>query len=118
MKNKGYSTIDIIILTIFLGISALFIIPNISNAFKDNSEEIYQNQIDLYLNQAKKYGEDNIEKLKENDNSLIVSVEDLIDLKYIGNSIYENKDNPNNIKNLKIQITYNEENNLVKVEYI
>ena len=117
MKKKIIIAVVLIIIVV-LGISALIILPKISLAFNNNSEEIYQDQKELYLNQAKKYGEDNIEKLKENENTLVMSVEELQTAKYIGNSIYENEDNPNNNKNLKIKITYNEEDNKVTVEYV
>ena len=115
-NNKGYTSLDIIIIVVVLGISALILIPRISLAFKDESEEIYQDQINLYLKQAKKYGEDNIDKIKENENSIVKSVEELIDEKYIGSDIYS--DGNNNLKNMKIQITYNEEDGTIKAEYI
>ena len=114
-KSNGYTTLDIIIIVVLLSISALILIPRISLAFNDEREDIYQEQTTLYLKQAKKYGEDNVEKLKENENSIVMSVEELIEAKYIGSDIF---DDGNNVKNLKIQITYNEEDDTIKVEYI
>ena len=50
MKSKGYTIVDILIVVVVLGVAALITLPNMSLAFKDNKEELYQNQIRTHTN--------------------------------------------------------------------
>ena len=122
MKNKGYTIIDIIILVIVLAASAILILPRLSTAFVSNNEELHDSQMNLYLKQAKLYGEKNIDKIKENNNSIIVTIDDLIDAGYIGayvsKELTDDLDESVIINDLKIKITYNEETKEITVQYI
>ena len=121
MKSKGYTIVDILIVVVVLGVAALITLPNMSLAFKDNKEELYQNQIRLYLEQAKKYGEDHKEDF-DDDNQIIVTIDDLIEDGYIGayvsDKIYDVRDDTTELNKVKIRITYDEENETIDAKIV
>lgn len=122
MRSKGYTSLDIIIVIIVLAISAVITIPKISMAMKDNREELYQNQIKLYLNQAILYGENNKDEFDE-DNTIVLTIDDLIDKEYIitsneDNKIYDIRDNVTELNKMKIRIKYNEDEDKVSSELV
>lgn len=122
MKNKGYTITDILIVIVLLGVSALIIIPSVSNAFKTNNNEAHDKQMNMYLEQAKKYGLEHLDKLKEHDNILVLSLDELIDEGYIvalvDKNLYDAKDNTTIINDMKIKITYDSDRDLVFTEYL
>ena len=120
MKSKGYTSLDIIIIIVFLGIAALLTIPRMSLAFKDDRDELYQNQINLYLSQAKRYGQDHVDELEDHDNTITMTIDELIEEGYIGSyvdkKLYDIRDYETIMNNIKIKITYNEDTEEVKTE--
>ena len=116
MRSKGYTVIDILIVVVVLGVAALITIPRMSLAFKDNKEDLYQNQIRLYLEQAKLYGENHKDDFDEED-SLVITIDDLIEEGYIigddKDIVYDVRDNTTELNKLKIKMTYDEDKELV-----
>lgn len=121
MKSKGYTVVDILVIIVVLGALALLTLPNMSLAFKDNKEELYQNQIRLYLEQAKLYGENNKDKF-DDDNTMVVTIDELIEEGYIGayvsDKIYDVRDNVTELNKMKIRITYNEDDDTVDAKVV
>ena len=55
-KKNGYTFIDILVVIIALGLVTLFTVPKLSHAFENNKDTLYDESLELYLNQATKYG--------------------------------------------------------------
>lgn len=118
MRSKGYTVVDILIIIVVLGVSALITIPKMSLAFKDNKEDLYQNQIRLYLEQAKLYGENNKDSF-DDDNTMVITIDDLIDDGYlIEDKVYDVRDETTELNKLKIKIIYNEDNESVDAKLL
>lgn len=97
MKKNGYSIVELLIVIIVLGVATLGFIFATSNAFKDTSEETYEEVTYLILRQAEEYGK-NSPSLAV-DGSQIITVRDLIENDYfIPNSADGNVVDPRNSK--------------------
>ena len=117
MKRNGFSIYDILILVVVLAATALFVIPNVSNALKtnDNKDEVYKEIMSNYLALAEKYGNDIKEDVK-NGEGMIISVDDLIKKGYINTNqgdIIDIRDNITKMNNIKFSLLYNEETDSV-----
>ena len=119
MKKNGYTLIELLVIIVVMGIIAFITIRGVSYALVDNTDELYQDDIYSILESAKLYGENNITELKEK-NSMIITVQDLIDNTYLAS---DEEGNFNDIRtkgatlnNLQIALTYDQENDSVKAE--
>ena len=125
MKKNGFTITYILILIIILGVSALLILPKVSNALKlnDNKEELYNGILNIYKQQAEKYGNDKKEEVKASPDSYVVSIDDLIKEDYIGataqnGSIIDIRDNVTKMNNIKFKLNYNEDTDTVTAEQL
>lgn|SRR5574344_1898083 len=109
MKKNGYTVIELLGLIAILGLIALITLPQMSHAFVNDKEEVYQNQISIYLKQAEKYGESNKDTIKKEDGE-VISIQDLIDKGYIGanedGKVIDLRDNKSILNELKIKLIY------------
>jgi len=118
MKKNGFTTYDILGLIGVLALSALIILPKISNALSmyDNKDEVYQEILDTYKLSAEKYGSDNLDKVKKEELST-VTIDELVNKKYIisdNKEIIDIRDNSTKMNNIKFKLVIDEENNTVK----
>lgn len=119
MKKNGYTLIELLVLVGILGIAMFVIISKTSFAFQDNKEELYENQKNLILRQAKEFG-GTLENLKA-DKEAIVMVSELIEYEYLApnsDDKYIDVRNGNDISNLKIKLVYNEEDESITASII
>ena len=120
MKKNGYTVAEMLIVIIVLGIFTLGIIGATSYAYKDRTDDYYEEKVLLIEKQAELYGK-TLNNLKEEGN-LVVTVKDLVDNGYY---VADNSDgdvvDPRNSKatlnGLKIKLTYNEDDT-IKAEVI
>lgn len=120
MKKNGYTGLDILILILILTVSAIIILPRIAYAFTDEKDELYNDNLALYLKQAEKYGNANKDSIKKSE-SIVVTIQDLIDAGYIGlkgEQIIDIRDNKTVINDLKIKLIYNQEQDIVYAEMV
>ena len=119
MKRNGYTWIELLAVIVILGIGAFITIRKVSYALVDNTDELYQNDIYSILESAKLYGNDNLEELK-NNNSMIITVQDLIDNNYLSSDEEGNyKDIRTKgavLNNIQIAIIYDKDNDSVITE--
>ena len=89
------------------------VISQTSYAFKDNTDELYENQIVLIERQAKEYGK-TLESLKE-EKEMIVMVSELIEHEYLiaEDGVYKDVRTGDDINDMKIKVTYDEETDTV-----
>jgi competence protein ComGC len=109
MKKNGYTTKELLVVIIVLGVFTLGILGTTSNAYKDHSEEYYEQTINIIEKQAELYGE-SLTNLKE-EGSLVITLSDLVSKGYfVADDSYGNVNDPRNSKNtlngLKIKLTY------------
>ena len=118
-KINGYTFIDLLIVILSLGLVTLFTVPKLSHAFENDKNELYNDSLELYLNQATKYGNTIKSEVKEN-NSYIVSIKDLVDKGYIGSSDGEVTDirDGSSMLNMKIHLIYYEEKDTVYAQVV
>lgn len=120
MKKNGYTLIELLVVIGVLGVVAFVVISNTSYAFKDNTEEIYEeSQEPLIIRQAIEYGK--VLERTEEEHEKIISVYDLIDKGYLapnsGEDDYVDVRNGVSIKDLNIKIIY-EEDGTIEAEII
>lgn len=125
MKKNGYTVYDMLILVALLALTALIVLPNISNALKvnENRDSYYQEILKLYEEQAEKYGNDKKEEVKEHNDGYVVSIDDLIKADYIGatsenGEIIDIRDNTTKMNNVKFKLTYHEDSDKVSAEVL
>lgn len=118
-KKNGYTFIDILIVVVALGLVTLFTVPKLSHAFENDKDTLYNDSLELYLNQATKYGNTIKNEVKEN-NSYIVSIKDLVDKGYIGSTDGDVTDirDGSSMLNIKIHLIYDTEKNSVYAELV
>ena len=118
MKKNGYTLVELLVLVVAMGVAAFFTIRNVSYALVDNTNELYNESIYSILEAAKTYGNDNLEALKES--SMVITVQDLIDKSYLGSDENGNfkdiRTEGATLNDLKIAISYDEENNSIKAK--
>ena len=120
MKKNGFTMLDIVIIIVILGASALIVLPSISNALNsyDNKDEVYNEILASYLRTAEIYGEAKKEDVK-NGNKTIITIDDLVNEGYIHNyqtDIIDIRDNITKMNNIKIKLNYDEQNDKVYAE--
>ena len=116
-RSNGFTIYDILIIVVILGVSALIIIPKVSNALEtnDNKDEVYNEILSNYLSIAEKYGNDKKDEVKENGGK-IISIDDLIKEGYLHtyqDNIIDIRDNNTKMNNIKFSLIYNEESDSV-----
>lgn len=117
MNKNGYTLIELLVLIIGLGVVTLIILPKLSTAFYNNNEELYQESLNSFLNNATLYGNNVVkEEIKENDN-YIITINDLVKAGYASLLNGDIKDvNGNSMLNIKIKLIYDESKDLVYAE--
>ena len=117
MEKNGFTFYDILIIVAVLAVSALIVIPKVSNALdaSDNKEEVYKEMLSNYLSIAEKYGNDKKEEIKASEGT-IISIDDLIKSGYLHTyqeDIIDIRDNSTRMNNIKFRLIYNEESDSV-----
>ena len=117
MKN-GYTTKELLVVIIVLGIFTIGILGSTSYAYKDQSIEYYDQIVNLVEKQAQLYGK-TLANLKTKEN-LVITLSDLVDSGYyVADDTDGNVKDPRNSKDtlngLKIKLTYNDGNIEAKV---
>ena len=75
MKKNGFTLIELLAFLIIMGIVLVIAVPNVINIIDENSERVYNTQIDNIVKSAKTWGADNIGKLpNNNDESVVVTL--------------------------------------------
>ena len=120
--KNGYTVIELVVIIILLGIATLLITLNMTKIFKDDSEEVYEEQIMAILAKGKEFGNENLEELQNSENGITITVNRLIEDGFLTADKNGNLINPKNKKtklnDLKILITYDESNEIIKTEII
>lgn len=109
MKKNGYTTKELLVVIIVLGVFTLGILGTTSSAYKNYSGEYYEQTINIIEKQAELYGK-SLNNLKE-EGSLVITLSDLVSKGYyVADDSEGNVIDPRNSKNtlngLKIKLTY------------
>lgn len=115
MKKNGYSITEMLIVVMVLGVATLVFIGATSNAFKDDSKDIYEQTEHLILHQAEMYGK-TLDVLKEEKNA-VITVDDLVkNGYYVASDSSGNVTDPRNTKatlnGLKIKLVYEDDDKI------
>lgn len=118
MEHNGF-TKELLIVAIVLGLFTITMLSTTSYAYKDNSDDYYEQVVNVIEKQAVLYG-DTLESLKSEGN-YVITVEDLVSNGYYvaddseGN-VVDPRNSKHNLNGLKIKLTY--ENGNVKAKVI
>ena len=112
MKKNGYTVTEMLIVIIVLGVFTLGIIGFTSYAYKDQSNDYYEEKVLLIEKEAELYGA-TLNNLKEEGN-LVITVKDLVDNGYYvaDNSkgdVIDPRNSKATLNGTKIKLTYNED---------
>ena len=112
-------TKELLIVVIVMGLFTITMLSTTSYAYKDNSDDYYEQVVNVIEKQAVLYG-DTLESLKSEGN-YVITVEDLVSNGYYvaddseGN-VVDPRNSKHNLNGLKIKLTY--ENGNVKAKVI
>lgn len=108
MKKNGYSAAEMLVVIAVLGVITLLVLVNTSSAFKDNSEDLYEETTHIILKQAEEYGS-TLTELTDGDYK-IISLNEMVKAGYyVADDDKGNVQDPrklnSNLNDLKIKIT-------------
>lgn len=112
MKKNGYTMIELLVVIVVLGVITAITLSTTSYAFKDHSEEYYEQKTNGILRQAESYGK-TLDELKE-DGYLVITLNDLIDAGYYtaddgkGN-VVDPRNSKASLNGLKIKLIYKDD---------
>lgn len=87
MNKKGFTLVEILAVIVVLGLLIVIIIPTVNNLIKDSEDSLYNEQISNIVNATKQYMVEHSELLPDEDESVCISISDLIDNGVIDNDI-------------------------------
>ena len=119
-KKNGYTVLDVLVVVIVFGAIALFTISKVSYALSNDASEVFKLQVNLIEMQAKKYGEDNKDKI--GDSGMTITVKTLVTEKYLyadneDGDIVDPREEKKTLNDKKIKITYDNNKEEVIAEY-
>lgn len=79
MKNKGFTLIELLAVLVILSILALIVIPSVTGTIANSRESAYEKQIQVLETAAKKWGIENVDKIKPTFNLICVLQDDADD---------------------------------------
>ncbi len=119
MKKNGYTTMQLLVVIVVLGIFTLTLLATTSYAYKDHSGEYYKEKVTVIEKQATLYGE-SLPELKEEGNK-VITLDELIESGYYvadndKGDVIDPRNDKATLNNLKIKLSY--ENEIVKAKVI
>lgn len=112
MEKNGYTTKELLVVIIVLGLFTIGILSSTSYAYKDRSEDYYKETVNLIEKQAVLYGK-TLASLKEEGN-LVITLNDLVENGYYvaddkeGN-VTDPRNSKSNLNGLKIKLSYQDD---------
>lgn len=112
MEKNGYTTKELLVVIIVLGLFTIGILSSTSYAYKDKSEDYYKETVNLIEKQAVLYGK-TLTSLKEEGN-LVITLNDLVENGYYvaddkeGN-VTDPRNSKSNLNGLKIKLSYQDD---------
>ena len=118
MENNRF-TKEFLVVVLVLGLFTIIMLSTTSYAYKDSSDDYYEQVVNVIEKQAILYGE-TIDSLK-NDGNFVITVEDLVSNGYYvaddsDGNVVDPRNSKNNLNGLKIKLTYS--NGKIKADVI
>lgn len=119
-KKNGYTVVDLVIIIAVFGFITFLTINRVSYALSDDKSEVYNLEIKLIETQAKAYGKDKIDEIKEKDQ--IITVNTLVNEKYLTaddeeGKVYDPRDEKKTLNTNKIKLTYDKNKDEVVAKF-
>ena len=110
MKRNGYSAAEMLVVVVILGILTMVVLGSTSNAFKDNSNEIYEERVYLIEHQAVLYAK-TLTNL-ESEGNLVITLDDVVNSGYYvadtdDGKVIDPRNSKGTLNGLKIKLNYN-----------
>ncbi len=118
MERSGF-TKELLIVIIVLGVFTITMLSTTSYAYKDNSDDYYEQVVNVIERQAELYG-DTLDTLKREGN-FVITVEELVKNGYYvaddeDGNVVDPRNSKHSLNGLKIKLTY--KNNKVEAQVI
>ena len=118
MNNRGYTGKELLIVIMVMGVLTMGIIGLTSNAYKDKTDDYYDELVHSMEKQAALYG-NTLDSLKE-EGHLMITLDDVIDGGYFvadsDGNVVDPRNKNSNLNSTKIKLTY--KNDKVTAEVI
>ncbi len=115
MIKNGYTTKELLVVIMVLGVFTIAILGTTSYAYKDSSEDYFDETVNLIEKRAEAYGK-TLANLKTEGN-LVITLNDMIEKGYYVADSEGNVVDPRNSKatlnGLKVKLTYNNDGTIV-----
>ena len=116
MEKNGYTTKELLVVIIVLGLFTIGILSSTSYAYKDRSEDYYKETVNLIEKQAVLYGK-TLTSLKEEGN-LVITLNDLVENGYyVADDKEGNVTDPRNSKSNLLFLFVNFLSKMYKILY-
>ncbi len=135
MNNKGFTLVEILVVITLLALVIIIAIPVTQNISISSNKKLYETKMENITKSAHLWSLDNIGCLKGNVCPKLTSkscsepnlkcfeikVSDLVSEGYLDydedNKVIDPRNKKENLNNVKITITYNENTNVIKTKY-
>ena len=111
MKKNGYTMVELLVVIFIMGVATIITLSATSYAFKDHTDEYYDQKISGILHQAESYAK-TLKNLEEEKN-IVITVNDLVESGYYmadtdDNKVTDPRNSKANLNAYKIKLTYDE----------
>jgi len=114
--KKGFTLIELLGVIILLGLIGLIVIPSITKMIRNSRQDLYNNQVNMIEQTARKWGVQNSEKLSETE-ATFISVSELVNSGFIEqDEIKDPRDTKKNIEGC-VSVTYNSQKHKYVYKY-
>jgi len=112
--KQGFTLIELLAVIMILGLIGLIAVPTVNKVLKNSKEKLYQSQVKIIEQNAKKWAVENVNKISETE-TVHLNLSELIDNGYIEQTELKDPRNSKETMNGCIKIQY--DNEYSKYEY-
>ncbi len=105
LKKLGFTLVELLAVIVILAALALLTSTSIIKLLKGSKDDIYEVQVNLIIDAARAWANDNLNLLPDVDTCKYLTLDDLVNFGYLNSDIIDSRTNENMNDELKIKIT-------------
>ena len=117
MRQKGFTLVELLAVIIILGVISLIVIPTVNGVLKKQKNKLYEKQVNTIENATIGWGAENTSSLPNLDESIYVSLDDLVKGGYLKKTDIKDPRNGDTLTGC-VRIFYDSSYNQYNYKYI